>query len=364
MPARLIHLVSALSLVAVIAACSGGSTASGPTTLPSIESTTTTVPPTTTTVPPTTTTTTAPPTTTTTIPPLPTAALTGIVIDEPLEQPAIVIKIDNHQSARPQRGINEADVVFEELVEGNITRFAALYHSQEVDPLGPVRSARTGDFDLLSNLNTPIFANSGGNPTVLDLLAGVDMVLVSDANVGAPVYYRGGGKSAPHNLLTDTVSIREAAGDRGGPPPSLFRYRAEGEELPPTAEDVGTVRIDYGGYRVDFAWDPDLEGWARTQQGSAHRDSDGVRIAFENVIVQFTPYGTSVAFAGSPEVQLIGTGEAWVLTAGQLIRAEWNRPTVEAITEYRDADGNEIALTPGRTWVALPRPGTGFLLGQ
>jgi len=270
--------------------------------------------------------------------------------------------MDNHQRARPQRGINQADVVFEELVEGNITRFAALFHSQEVDPVGPIRSARTGDFDLLENLNTPIFVNSGGNPTVLNLLRSVDMILVSDANVGRPTFYRGGGKEAPHNLLTSIGAVREAAGDEGGTPPQLFTYREEGEALPDTAEDVDIVRIDYGGYRVDFRWDEELQGWARTQQGSAHVDSDGVRIAFENVIVQFASYGSSVAFAGSPEVRVVGTGDAWVLTDGKMIRATWARPTVEAITEYRDADGDLVGLTPGRTWVALPRPNTGFLV--
>jgi len=362
-------ILAGLALVAVglfTTACSGGSTSAETAPEASITAAPTTAPeataaPTTTTSTTTTSTTTTV-ATTTTAPPVPVAQFTGIEVAEELTHPAIVLKMDNHQRARPQRGINQADVVFEELVEGNITRFAAVYHSQEVEPVGPVRSARTGDFDLLENLNTPIFVNSGGNPTVLDLLQAVDMVLVSDANVGRPTFYRGGGKEAPHNLLTSIGAAREAAGDRGGTPPQLFTYRAPGDELSADAEDVAIVRIDYGGYRVDFQWDAELQGWARTQQGSAHVDSDGVRIAFENVIVQFATYGTSVAFAGSPEVRVVGTGDAWILTDGKMIRATWARPTVEAVTEYRDSNGDLVALTPGRTWVALPRPGTGFLV--
>jgi len=362
-------ILAGLALVAVglfTTACSGGSTSAETAPEASITAAPTTAPeataaPTTTTSTTTTSTTTTV-ATTTTAPPVPVAQFTGIEVAEELTHPAIVLKMDNHQRARPQRGINQADVVFEELVEGNITRFAAVYHSQEVEPVGRVRSARTGDFDLLENLNTPIFVNSGGNPTVLDLLQAVDMVLVSDANVGRPTFYRGGGKEAPHNLLTSICAAREAAGDRGGTPPQLFTYRAPGDELSADAEDVAIVRIDYGGYRVDFQWDAELQGWARTQQGSAHVDSDGVRIAFENVIVQFATYGTSVAFAGSPEVRVVGTGDAWILTDGKMIRATWARPTVEAVTEYRDSNGDLVALTPGRTWVALPRPGTGFLV--
>jgi hypothetical protein len=91
-------------------------------------------------------------------------------------------------------------------------------------------------------------------------------------------------------------------------------------------------------------------------------DYDGVQIAPENVIVQFVKYGQSVAYAGSPEVKLIGRGEAWVLTKGQLIVATWNRPTSTDVTEFRDADGATIRLTPGRTWIALPRAETATIV--
>ena len=118
----------------------------------------------------------------------PIAQFTGEQVADLITRPAFFVKIDNHQLARPQWGINQADVVFEELVEGNITRFAAIFHSRNVADIGPVRSARTGDFDLLRNLNTPLFGNSGGNPTVMRLLNEVDMVLVGDTNVGRAAY--------------------------------------------------------------------------------------------------------------------------------------------------------------------------------
>ena len=358
-PSRVSRLNTWVALAAVAlmaAACSGSSTSTTDTTTTvsvSAPATTTTTP-----VVKAATVTTLP----ATEPSPPVAQFTGIEVAEELTQPAILIKIDNHQNARPQRGINNADVVFEELVEGNITRLATIFHSQEADPVGPVRSARTGDFALLTNLNTPLFANSGGNPTVMNLVRNVDAVLISDANVGSPTFYRGGGKAAPHNLLTTTAAIRAAADGAGGTPAQFFAFRKAGAPLPDTAEDVGQIRIDYGGYRIDFVWDPAVSGWARSQQGTPHVDADGLQIAFENVIVQYSTYGSSVAFAGSPEVKPIGTGEAWVLTAGRLIRAEWSRPTSEAITEYRDINGDIVELTPGRTWVALPRPGSGSLL--
>ena len=290
------------------------------------------------------------------------AQFTGEEVTDLLTRPAFLVKIDNHEVARPQWGINEADVVFEELVEGNITRFAAIFHSRNVTDIGPVRSARTGDFDLLSNLNSPLFGNSGGNPTVLRLLNEVDMVLVGDTNAGREAYRRYSGRRAPHNLMTGTGEIYAWADGRGGIPPQMFSYRDEEDTLPISAEQVDGIEIDYGGYQVEYRWDDENGGWARQQQGTDHVDYDGVRVTPENVIVQFVKYGQSVAYAGSPEVKLIGRGEAWVLTEGHLIEATWNRPTPTDITEFRDADGATVPISPGRTWVALPRPDTATVL--
>jgi len=292
--------------------------------------------------------------------------LTGLEVAEELTRPAFLVKIDNHERARPQIGINAADVVFEELVEGNITRFAAIFHSQEADPVGPVRSARTGDFELLTNLNTPIFGNSGGNPTVLQLLRNVDAIVLSDATVGSAAYYRiYGGRKAPHNLVTDTATIWRLAKDRGGTPPQIFEYREDGKALVMSAETVTTpIRINYGGYRIEYQWDKQAQGWARTQQGTPHVDADGVRIAPANVIIQFIKYGSSVAFAGSPEARLIGSGDVWVLTDGRLVVGTWQRSTSEDTTTFMDAAGNPIELTPGRTWVALPKPGSATILAE
>ncbi len=350
-------LLAALAIVA--AACSGGSSSASDT------STTTSAAVTTTTqefepLPTSSTTTTEAPTTTTTAPKGPVAPLTGLPVDEPVTRPALVIKIDNHALARPQWGINAADVVYEEVVEGKITRLAAVFNSTDADPVGPVRSARTSDFDILSDLNTPLFANSGGNAIVLRLLRSVDKV---NANVNAlpNLFYRERSRRAPHNLLTRTADLWDAKGEEGGTPPALFEYREEGEELPASAEDVIGVDIAYGGRNVSYDWDPEAQGWARLQEGTPHVDADGLQVAPPNVVIKFIAYGRSVADPTSPEAILVGEGEAWVFTDGKLIRGRWSRPTKTDVTVYTDENGDVIKLTPGRTWIALPRPGQATL---
>lgn len=342
--------------VLAASACSGGGT-----TTVARSTTTTSVVPVVTTVPQTTSTTTVP-TSTTVAEIIPTAPFTGLASESDLSRPAFVVKIDNAPQARPQWGINQADVVFEELVEGNITRFAAVFHSQDTENIGPVRSARTGDFELLTNLNRPIFGNSGGNPTVMKLLKEVNMVLVGDTNVGGEAYWRSSEKKAPHNLLTSTPKIYASSNGQGGTPPQMFNYRSDSEEISSAAREIQGVNIDFGGHKIEYRWNTESKGWDRTQNGSLHRDHDGVQVAPENVIIQFVQYGRSVAFAGSPEVKVIGNGNAWILTDGRLIAGKWSRPTSGSLTQFRDLEGEIISLTAGRTWIALPRADTAEIL--
>jgi hypothetical protein len=333
-----------LAVSALLAACGGGGDDDGGTSAPAPapETTTSTAAP-------------APP---------PVAPLTGVVADDPaaLARPALVVKIDNHPKAWPQVGLDLADVVYEEVVEGSATRFAAVFHSTASDPVGPVRSARTTDVDLMSNLNRPLFAWAGANAGVVRQIRSAPLVdLGWDARPDD--YRRDRSRPAPSNLFTDTTTLWAAAPDDAGTPPPLFGHRAPG---PPPAggEPVAAVVVDFGGQvgvSVEWRWDAGAAGWVRTQGGKRHTVEGGASIAPENVVVQFVEYRNSgfvdVTGAASPEAELLGDGEAWVLTGGQLVSGRWSRPTAEATTAYTDAGGQPIALAPGRTWIVLPQPG-------
>ncbi len=337
-----------IALVALSAACSGGGTSvSAATTNPP---STTVAPTTTTTLPPTTT------TTTTTLPPI-LAQLTGLETTATITRPAAVVKIDNHVDASPQWGLIQADVVFEEIVEGSITRFAAVFHSQDAERVGPIRSARTGDFDLLRNLNKPIFVNSGANETVWSLLRREGAIVVSDRNIGKAAFSRTSDKYAPHNLVTSTELIYRARPGEGGTPPPLFRYRTASEQ-PANSIAAGGVDINFGGTPVKYRWNPITSSYDRTQYGSAHFDYSGARISPTNVIVQFVTYGQSAASSITPEPHLIGTGEAQIFSGGRVANATWQRASSTAVTQFFYPNGKPVELTPGSTWVGLARAGT------
>ena len=302
------------------------------------------------------------PVTTNTAAPLHTAQFTGLAVPAELTRPAAVVKIDNHPRALPQWGINRADVVYEELVEARLTRFAAIFHSQNADIVGPVRSARTGDFALLSNLNRPIFVNSGANAHTSRALRSVDAINITDGSTLARgVFERSSAKSAPHNLVTDTARIYAAGAGGGLSPPNYLRFRDVGEAVP-GGQSVSGVDIDFGQIEASYRWDPVLGGWARTQNGRDHTDFDGVRIAPENVIVQFVRYGQSPANRATPEPKLTGNGEAWIFTNGLIVQGSWERLSERDLTVFRSSNGSVVGLTPGRTWIALARANSATLV--
>lgn len=300
-----------------------------------------------------------------TAPPVPIQPLTGMVHGgDPaiLRRPALVVKVNNldtgSNQGRPQAGINQADVVFEERTEGGITRFAAIYHANDADPLFPVRSARMTDLDITSMLNRPLFANSGGDGSVMGAVRAANLVPIGHEDVGDQYYYRLRERRIPHNLATSTPVLYRLTPPEAEPPPPLFRYRPAGTP-PVNGEPAGGVHVQYGGgpaeAPVDHVWDPAVSGWARSQNGTPHVDTAGIRIAPQNLIVQFTNYD------GTRGV-LTGEGSVLVFTGGVLIRGSWHRPDPTEPTRYVDATGGEILLEPGRTWVLLPPPNGATIL--
>jgi hypothetical protein len=281
------------------------------------------------------------------------APLTGLSGFNDPDRPALVVKIDNVDAARPPEGINQADIVFEELVEGGLTRLAAVFHSRDVETVGPVRSVRSTDVGLLPQLNKPLFASSGGNPGVRAELA--DSPLVDVGHTELPDLYRRTNRRPPHNLFTSTTALRQASTGRGGPPPSLFSYRGAGA-APATAVPASGVAVSFPNAKIDYSWNG--SGWARTQNGRAHVDAGGRQAVPTNVVVQFVNYGTSAADANSPEAITTGSGDAWIFTEGTLVRGQWSRKNSTSVTVFSDEAGNPIQLLPGNTWIELARPGS------
>jgi hypothetical protein len=289
-------------------------------------------------------------------PGVPIEPLTGVEVADAAtlehEHPALVVKIDNDPQARPQTGLNQADIVYEVRVEG-ITRFAAVFHSQASDPVGPIRSARSSDIDLMTNLNGPLFAWSGANPTVTDEVLGVQAygTLLDVSQTAVPDdYWRDNSRRAPYNLYSSTPRLMAHAHADAQRPHPVLGYRAAGDPLPPSAVPASGVSVDFQSTRipqVEFAWDPEVGGWRRFQTdshhalaSSAHVDAAGVQISPQNVVVLSVGYVNSAAGA-YPQAVTVGSGEAHILTEGHVVVGRWVRPAQGDPIRLEDGQGND-----------------------
>src|SRR5262245_44116312 len=280
------------------------------------------------------------------------AALTGLPADHTItSRAALAVKIDNAVGAPPQWNLADADLVFEENVEG-ITRFVAVFQTNMPDRIGPVRSARTSDLDILASLNRPILAWSGGNPGVTLAIRGAHIYgwLSNLSAQSSGCYYRSGTKQKPHNLVLDPICARDSA-TLAGPARPVFEHSDDSPAG--SAESRFTVRME--GLDVKWVWERDAGRYMRWQRGDWHEDVDGDRVGAENVVVLFIDYVQSDADPRSPEAVTLGSGEAIVHRNGQAIHGTWSRTDRFAGFTLTGDDGAPLPLARGTTFVELAR---------
>ena len=283
--------------------------------------------------------------------------LLGTIVDSAdayPDRPALAVKIPNNSKALPQTGLNEADIVYEEIVNDRITRFAAVFHSQGSEPVGPIRSGRAQDIDLLSNLNGPLYAWSGGNDGVTRLVRASTFVDL-DGRYTSGYYRRDGRGGAPHNLFSSTESLWSHTPDDFTTPVPVFPYLLPGETI--TGDPGTSVEITLDSVDALWGWDPNRGSYFRWQEGDPHMTELTGQVSTENVVIMFVNYVSGVVDARSPEAQTTGTGRVIVLAEGVAREGIWTRPDKYSAWEFYTDDSRttRIPLTPGRTWVELPR---------
>ena len=289
--------------------------------------------------------------TTTAVPGPPVYPLTGVLVDDPAvaARPALIVKIDNAPGARPQTGFNEADIVYEEIVNDNLTRFAMVFQSHGSNPVGPIRSGRIQDINLFGSLQHPLFSWSGGNATVTAAIRASDLVDIGPARQA--VYFRAADRNAPHNLYSNTDALWSKAPADVRPPIQQFMYRAADEAVAGTPSQGVGVKLD----SIDVRWDWDAASglYLRTMENSKHMDRAGGQVSTNNIVVLVMNYLPGIS--GSPDAQTLGHGEAFVFTGGNYIHATWTRLDRLQPFQLTADDGSIVKLTPGRTFIELPR---------
>jgi hypothetical protein len=301
-----------------------------------------------------------PTTTTTSSAPAPACPLTGLPAPggSVPQRPAMAVKIDNYPAGRPQSGLDKADIVFEEPVEGGITRYAAVFQCQDVALIGPVRSARNIDIGILGQLGNPLEAHVGGIDPVI---ANIDASPVVNVDIGQSnsLMIHPPGKVPPDADYTSTAIVYGTHPTMTTPPAPLFTY----SKAPPTGgTPVSTVNIDFSGTsNVTWKWNAATNTFLRFYNGTTpDLLADNVQNAAANVVVQYVQisYGPWAENSeGGLEVQADlypnASGTAVVYRNGVAIAATWHRSTLGSPTQYVDAAGAPIPMQAGQTWVEL-----------
>lgn len=282
------------------------------------------------------------------------AALTGETIEAgSLSRPALSGKIDNHPSARPQVGLDEADIVFEELVEGGLTRYIAVWHSSLPAEIGPVRSVRPMDPEIVSPFGG-IFAYSGGQVRFIQMMQEAP---VYNAIHGQPdteeTFYRTSAKVAPHNVLVKAPELVDQHLDLPAPE-RQFAYAPSVEESTAVVagSPVTSMNPRFSGFSSpSWEWDGTQGRFLRFQtNGAADSASSGNQIFATNVIV--LQVGIDVV-EDIPTTRLVNQGRGWIATGGSIVEINWFKATPESPIILTTDDGEEVRLGVGNTWLQL-----------
>ncbi|MEO3973631.1 DUF3048 domain-containing protein [Streptomyces sp. CAU 1734] len=267
--------------------------------------------------------------------------------------PVLAVKIDNAPQARPQTGLNAADVVYVEQVEAGLSRLMALYATRLPGSVGPVRSARESDLELLAQFPEPTLVFSGAQSKLLPLIADAPLRPVTPGDAPAGAFTRDPARTAPYNLYVRPPRVQnrpagavalERAGFREGPAPG------GGERV-----NERTVRLPSA--RFTFTWSAGRGRWLIAMDGRPAAEPDGTPVTAATVIVQRVEIRESRFrdFMGNntPLTVTVGSGSAEVLRGGQAHRGEWKRPSAESGTSFTTPDGDPLNIADGPVWVML-----------
>ena len=236
--------------------------------------------------------------------------------------------------------------MFEEIVEGRLTRFAAVFHSQSSDPVGPIRSGRSQDVDMLGGLNRPLLAWSGGNPGVNQVIGESDLInLSAQGNGGSRVLP---GPQLRRRRTTCSTPPTTCGRRRRRRPAGRRRCsRTSNPDEAPVGADAAFGQLMVGTRPVRWDWDAASGTYLRSEGGRPHTLADGSQVSTNNVVVLVNEYRPTSFNAISPEAVSVGTGLAYVFTGGKVQEGTWTRADRTSPIDLRTPDGAVIELTPG-----------------
>lgn len=271
--------------------------------------------------------------------------------------PVLVVKIDDTSFAHPQVGLREAEVVYIEQVEGGLTRLAAVYASSIPSIIGPVRSARISDLELLAQYGKIGFSYSGAQRKLLPEIASANLYDVGANKYGATFYKNDPLRNPPYAMMLNAPALMNEASSRGA---SFEMSKEMGWKFGKKSElarKITGVDISWPAARYGATWSVEESRWLLTHDGSPNLDSEGFQLGPVNLVIQIVSITDSIykdkVGGVTPFTATVGSGKCYLLRDGGYLPCQWNRPSPEGGTIFTDTNGDEALFAPGQTWFAL-----------
>ena len=271
-----------------------------------------------------------------------------------LSRPAIAVKVENSSIAYPLRGLQDAEIVYEELVEGGITRFLAMYHCTDADEAGPIRSARGVDAAIMTP-TTYILAFSGANSHVFSRLDEAGIIQIEENAADEAMQRIDNGLSFEHTLYANTAAIRKIGRATYDEPPPDDVYVFG--DLEGDFKKATSITLDFSA-ASQIRYDYSNGKYLRFQAGEAFMDDDGNQVAVDNVLLEIHTVNYSgdtdvIGTQGTEIADGIGEGKAVLFRDGKIVKGRWSRESLESPVRFVTKDGETMVLVPGTTWIAL-----------
>lgn len=269
----------------------------------------------------------------------------------------LVVKIDDTAAARPQVGLEDADLIYIEQVEGGLTRLAAIFSSVIPQNIGPVRSARISDIDILSQYGKVIFAYSGAQQAMLTVIANSNLWDYGAQRQSPIIYTRDPNRSAPYDMvLRADLLLEKATADEREIAVSKSVGWSFGD-APVGGVAIDSVAVQWPASKYEATWSKAEKRWLLSNAGVANFAASGKQLGPTTFVIQSIEMSASI-YRGSdgsytPLSETVGTGTGYILRDGRSFKANWSRPTSESGTTWTLGDGSEINFAAGSIWVAL-----------
>ena len=271
--------------------------------------------------------------------------------------PVLAVKIDDTNSARPQIGLEDADIVYIEQVEGGLTRLAAIFSSVIPNRIGPVRSARISDIEILSQFGRVAFAYSGAQRKLLPVIAAANLQNLGAQTQSPIIFTRDPARNSPYNMVLRADLLMQRIIEKGY---LVDSAASVGWKFGDTAsQGVGISRavLHWPATTYGVIWSPTDNRWHLTHNNEANLAESGKTLGPTTFVIQLvsiTPSQYGDKFGGiTPFSNTVGSGAGYILRDGKSFTATWSRSSAGVGTTWSGLDGNEITFAPGQVWVAL-----------